>query len=76
MTDYIDGTPHALSPFDFFRRTLPNFARLAAPFNKKLRKYQPKQLSCVDEKKSTAVATLKIIAISLPMLALLKSNGQ
>lgn len=68
-----------LGLYNVFRRFVPNFALLAAPVNKKLRKEQPKQIGPLDDEESAEVASLSKALInspvlSLPMLATSKSD--
>lgn len=55
-----------------YRRFVKNFARIAAPLNKKLHKDKPKYFGPLDEEELQAFATLRNCLLSPPILALPK----
>lgn len=72
--DEFPKTPTQLRTFlvicNVYRRLVPNFARVAVPLNRLLRKGHPAELTPPDEDKSRAFKTLKIALVYLPMLLL------
>lgn len=56
--------------FNVVRRLVSSFARLAAPFNKTLRKDEPKLFGPVDKMKNATVTSLKEALIKVTVLAL------
>lgn len=56
--------------YNVFRLFVLNFAHLAVPVIKIIRKNQPKQLGTLYEKKRAVAASLKEALIVLPFLAL------
>ena len=53
-----------------YRRFVPNFARVAAPLNQKLKKGEPFQFDSLNDEEYKAFADLKVRLISPPVLAL------
>lgn len=53
-----------------FRRFVPNFARIAASLNRKLRKDQPKEFGTLNDDERCAMKTLQEKLISPPILVL------
>lgn len=54
--------------FNVFRRFMPNFARLAAPLNRKVQKNQPTKFSTLTAEKADAMRELQNLLISPPVL--------
>ena len=53
-----------------YRRFVPNFARIAAPLNKRLKKGEPTQLGPLSEEELESYETLKTNLVTAPILAL------
>lgn len=56
--------------FNFYRRIVPNFARIAAPLNRQKSKYHPFELGVLTDSEYTAFAELKKRLVSPPIFAL------
>lgn len=56
------------------KRYVPSFARLAAPCNRTLRKYQSKTFGILHEKQSAVVGSLEATSIGPPVLAVLRAK--
>jgi len=58
-----------------FRRFVPNFARVSAPLNDKLRKGEPARFAGLTDEETTAFDRLKDLLTSPPILALPRADG-
>lgn len=67
--------PSFLGLCNAYRHFAPNFAKLASPLNKKLKKRDPLQFS-LDEGEMKAVDVLSKMLVTSPVLALSKSNSR
>lgn len=84
MTDAVTKPEHPTSQTELclllrlcnaFRQIVPNFARLAASFNNKFRKNQPKQFGTLDEQESATATLLNVAQMGPPVLSLPKTEG-
>lgn len=59
-----------------FRRFVPNFARIAEPLNRKLRKDEPTKFDSLTTEETEAFETLKSKLVEPPVLALPRGKGR
>jgi len=72
----VTGIRSFLGLCNVFRRFVPNFARIAAPLNAKLRKGEPVSFGPFNDKEQEAFDTLKMRLISPPVIALPRGTGK